>query len=131
MMFSGLYWSDGWRFGRRYDQLQIGMSRDALVALFDRQPDVECRFQSVSVLYFNRGSIVDSPTDTTVSMHPVTREQIPNLYAHAQLLLDSKNRLIAYTLNGETSTVVTAAGKFPGSRLIDLDERTWAQLIAR
>ena len=130
-MFSGLYWSEGWRFGRRYGQLEIGMSREALVALFGRQPDVECRFQSVSVLYFNRGSFVDSPTDTNVSTHPVTRDQIPNLYAHVQLLLDSRNRLIAYTLNGETTTVVTAVGSFSGSRLMDLDDSTWAQLIAR
>ena len=83
------------------------------------------------MLYYRRGALFDAPTDTNVSKHPATREQIPYFYAHAQLLLDSKSRLIAYTLMGETTTVVTAVGIFRGSDLRVLDESTWIQLIAR
>jgi hypothetical protein len=129
--FSVVYWSEGYRFTRQYDKLHIGLSREAVVALLGREPDVECRFGSASVLYFNRRSLVDSETPENVSTHPVTRDEIPYLYAHAQLLLDSKNRLIAYTLMGETTTVVTAVGTFAGSRLIDIDDSAWAQLIAQ
>jgi hypothetical protein len=129
--FSVVYWSEGYRFTRQYDNLHTGLSREAVVALFGREPDVECRFGSVSVLYFNRRSWVDSETPKNVPTHAVTRDEIPWVYAHAQLLLDSKNRLIAYSLNGETTTVVTAVGTFPGSSLIDIDDSAWAQLLAQ
>jgi hypothetical protein len=77
VLFSALYWSAGWRCIRHYDELEIGLPREALVALFGREPDVECRFQSAAVLYYRRGALFDSRTDTNVSKHPATREQIP------------------------------------------------------
>ncbi len=113
-----LYNSPGQRFGRAYNQLQLGMSKSQVRRLFNRGPDYECKLRSSDIWYvgapdFLAGDFSDV-TDPPGSIFNSTK-QLPDVYDHVQLAFDSDDRLHAFTWIGETYTIESTTGSISGS----------------
>jgi len=118
VIFGLLYNSEGWRFWRMYGQLEIGMSDKQVQTIFHREPDFQCSFGDFRVLYFFRNAITDRcPNLDRLSKHVDNKNDIPAIYASGELLFSRDNRLIAFTVNGESSHIRTVNGKVTGSSL--------------
>jgi hypothetical protein len=107
----------GPRFTRSYKQLQIGMPRSKVQALFGREPDYHCRVGRSEIWYYRApGHFTgDFPAGTPESgtLYQEAGE-LPDVYDHVQLAFDEDGNLVAYTWIGETHTVEYRGGSVNG-----------------
>ena len=110
--------SPGRRFGRAYGQLELGMSKNKVRALFSAEPEFECRLRSSDIWY------IRAPDDLAGNFENVdiqsgsnvnSTSELPDVYDHVQLAFDSEDRLHAFTWIGETYTVESTTGSTRGS----------------
>ena len=120
-----LYNSPGWRFGRAYSELQLGMSKTQVRKLFNREPDYECKLRSSEIWYvcapdFLAGDFsgINKPSGSIFQ----TAKALPDVYDHVQLAFDSDDQLHAFTWIGETYTVESTTGSVSGSHFKSLPD---------
>jgi outer membrane protein assembly factor BamE (lipoprotein component of BamABCDE complex) len=119
LVYGLLYNSPGWRFGRSYRQLQLGMTQSEVRTLFGRSPDFDCRFQSSEIWYYRSPGIFSSGwegVELDRGGTAQTLDELPVVYDHVQLAFDAEGVLHAYTWIGETYTVESKKGPVSGSR---------------
>ncbi len=109
-----------------YRELRIGMEIAEAEKIFGRQPEYSCHFKSHTVYYFldrsqqyeeNVASLADKERfpDRVES-----KEDLPDVYAAIQFLVDDDGSIIAYTMISEELHIHTTLGDYDGARLAEL-----------
>lgn len=117
---AGIYYSPGNRFMRKYRSLEVGMSEQQVEQLFGKPAEYACEYRRLRIEYYRRPMIPGQSLEIDDPLLPqgvvvAEASELPYIYAAAQVALDEDNRVVAYTLNGETTEIVTSKGRFPGS----------------
>lgn len=115
---------------RAYQKVQLGIGKTDLQNVYG-QPDVALNVAECSCLYFQG---IGMSAQKVVPPHdvPKTLKELPDFYDSLQVLLDNKDRVIAYAWIGEGGGTITTAGT-AGQRtgIQHLPEETLVALTAR
>ena len=126
----GLYKVRVDKFMHSYNSLGFGMTDAEVQSLFKREFDFHCEYHHCKIAYMTRGYLGDKdPGYYDLKKIIEHRKDIPWIYGNAQFLFGQDRRLIAYSLNGETTEVHTTEGVFNGSAINDLDEPVFEKLV--
>jgi len=107
------------RFGEAWSDLELGITEEQAIALFGKEPALKLPFWENTILYFEDPMFENYPSHYTQYQKKEITEisEIPDVYAAVQLLFNKDGGLVAYTRNGETQTIRTITGEYPGDNL--------------